>query len=401
MSSFKSILNGTIVVIALLLLTCLISGIPEKISLSFTEISINKGWIIFALVICYLDYVLNESKNGDSFYMILSGACFVALSPLLFSYKFSFPYFSITFLTLLYYYLGMVISHCCNMAYIGYRKTISGSQFSHFPAHSRQCLITMRRILLIAVLTWSVQFFLISKSIINLSTNSLFWPLVMLALAIIPDALTIVLSKIGPEPTRKEIQKKFDIIKFALERHEYMYQISGHYPINGPEIPQIYTQVIRKNFETVKELLDSGEDPNTINDKGFSILMQAVADGSFEIAELLLERGANPNVVNHLGRSPMFFAARYGYVNMVKLLLQYKALPNLSEFPEKNSPILISIIFEHIDVLKILIDMVELKKENGKFLEYDAALQTKNPDIIKLVAEKIRQQGEIISSIPS
>ena len=129
--------------------------------------------------------------------------------------------------------------------------------------------------------------------------------------------------------------------------------------------------------------------------------MQAVADGSFEIAELLLERGANPNVVNHLGRSPMFFAARYGYVNMVKLLLQYKALPNLSEFPEKNSPILISIIFEHIDVLKILIDMVELKKENGKFLEYDAALQTKNPDIIKLVAEKIRQQGEIISSIPS
>lgn len=401
MNSFKSILNGMVVVVALLLLVCLISGIPEKISLSFTEIRVNNGWIIFALIICYLDYALNESRNGDIFYMIVSGVCFVALSSMLFSYKFSLPYFIVIFVTILYYYLGRIISHCCNMAYIGYRKTISGSQFSHFPVYSRQCLITLRKILLIAILAWSVQFFLISKSIISLSTNSLFLPLVMLTLAIIPDALTIVLSKIGPESTRKEILKKFDITKLALERHEYMYQISGHYPINGSEISQIYTQVIHKNYEAVKELLDSGEDPNTINDNGFSILMQAVADGSFEIAELLLERGANPNIVNHLGRSPMCFAARYGYVNMVKLLLQYKALPNLSEFPEKNSPILISIIFEHIDVLKILIDMVELKKENGKFLEYDAALQTKNPDIIKLVAEKIRQQGEIISSIPS
>ena len=97
----------------------------------------------------------------------------------------------------------------------------------------------------------------------------------------------------------------------------------------------------------------------------------------------------------------MFFAAGYGFTNMVELLLQYKAIPNLYEFPEKNGPVLISIINEHIDILKVLLDKVELKKENGKFVEYDAALRTKNPEVIKLIAEKIRQQGEIISSTPS
>lgn len=400
MSSFKSVLNGMVVIIALLLLVSLISGIPEKISLSFTEISITNSWIIFALIICYLDYECNESRTGDTFYMIISGVCFVALSPMLFSYKFSLPYFIIVFTTLLYYWFGMIISHCCYMAYIGHRKTICGSQFSHFPAHSRQCITAGRRMLLLAILVWSILFFLTNKSIVNLNTYCLWWPLIMLISAIIPDACTIILSKIGPEATRKKIQEKFDTIKFSLECHEYMYQLSGNYPINGPKIPQIYKEVIYKNLETVKELLNSGEDPNTTNENGFSILMQAVADGSFEIAKLLLERGANPNVINHLGRSPMFFAARYGYSDMVELLLQYKAIPNLYEYPENNGPIRISIIYKHIDILKILLDKVELKKENGKFTEYDMALQTKNPEIIKLIAEKIRQQGEIISHSP-
>ena len=401
MSSFKSILNGTVVAIFLLLLVSLISGIPEKISLSFTEISINNGWIIFALIVCYLDYELNETTKGDTFYMITSGACFIALSPMLFSYKLSIPYFIIAFITLFYYGIGMIISHCCNMAYIGYRKKISGSQLSHYPVHSRQCITTGCRLLLFAIFVWSILLFLTDQSIIDLNAQCLWWPFIILILAIIPDSFKIILSKIGPESTRKEIQKKFDIIKFALERHEYMYQLSGNYPINGPETPRIYKEVIHKNLEMIKKLLNSGEDPNTTNDNGFSILMQAVADGSFEIARLLLARGANPNIVNHLGRSPIFFAARYGYTNMVKLLLQYKAIPNLYEYPENNGPIRIAIIYKHIDILKILLDKVEIKKENGKFAEYDMALQTKNPEIIKLVAEKIRQQGEIISSTPS
>lgn len=401
MSSFKSILNGMVVVIALLLLISLISGMPEKISLSFTEITISKGWIIFALIVCYLDYEFHESRTGDTFYMIVSGVCFIALSPMLFSYKPSLSYFTIAFITILFYLLGTIISHCCNMIYIGYRKAVNGTQFSHFPAHSRQCIITGRTMLLFAILAWSIQFLLTIKSIIDLNTNCLWWPLVILILAIIPDALTIILSKIGPESMRKKIQKKFDLIRFSLERHEYMYQLGGLYPINGPEIPQIYKNVIHKNLEQVKERLNLGDDPNTTNSAGFSLLMQAVADGSYEIAKLLLERGANPNVINNLGRSPIFFAARYGYTNMVELLLQYNAIPNLFEYPEKNGPILISIIYEYIDILKTLLDKVELKKENGKFTEYDEALQTKNPEIIKLIAEKIRQQGEVISSTPS
>lgn len=401
MDSFKSILNGMVVAIALLLLISVISGIPERISLSFTEISINNGWIIFALIICYLDYKFNESNTGDAFYMVVSGVCFVVLSPMLFSYKFSIPYFTIVFMTLLYYWFGMVISHCYYMAYIGYRKNISGSQFSHFPMYSRQCITAGCRMFLFAILVWSVLLFLINKSIIDLNINCLWWPFIILSLELVPNAFNIILSKIGPESTRQDIQKRFDTIKFALERHEYMSQLGGYYPINGPEIPQIYEAVVHKRIEMVNELLDSGADPNTSNEAGFSILTQAVADGSFEIAKLLLERGANPNVVNNLGRSPMFFAAGYGFTNMVELLLQYKAIPNLYEFPEKNGPVLISIINEHIDILKVLLDKVELKKENGKFVEYDAALRTKNPEVIKLIAEKIRQQGEIISSTPS
>jgi len=252
--------------------------------------------------------------------------------------------------------------------------------------------------LLTAILVWSILFLLTDKSIIDLNANCLWWPLVILLLSTIPDVFTIVLLKIGPESTRKDIQKRIEIAKFALERHEYMYQLGGHYPINGPELPQIYKSVIYKNLEQVEEHLNAGDDPNTTNGIGVSILMQAVADGSFEIAKLLLERGANPNIVNNLGRSPMCFAARYGNTKMVELLLQYKAIPNLYEFPEKIGPVLVAIEYEHIDILKTLLKMVELKKEDGKFVEYDMALKTKNPEIIKLVAEKIRQQGEIISA---
>ena len=358
----------------------------------------TKGWIIFALIICYLDFELNESKTeGDTFYLILSSICFVALSPMIFSYKISISYFIVAFITVVFYWLGMTISHCFNMIYIGYRKKISGSQFSHFPVHSRQCIIAVRRIILLSLFLWSVLFLMINKSVISLDKSCLWWPFVMVILGILPDVLKIILSKFGPKSTREAIQKQFETIRFILERHEYMYQLGGHYPINVPEIPKIYKSVVNQNIKEVEQQLNSGDDPNTANSAGFTILMQAVADGSYEIAKLLLERGANPNVINNLGRSPMCFAARYGFTNMVKLLLQYNALPNLYEFPEKTGPVLVSIENEHIDILKLLLEKVELKAINGKFMEYDYALNTKNPEIIKLIAEKIRQQGEVIS----
>lgn len=389
-------LNAVVLSLPILVLVCFFNGVPEKITISFVDVSISNKWLLTAMfVACFNSWLQERLHSQDCFFQILSSACFFALSPFLFYKTTSIITFVFIVVGVVSYYFGLVISNSLWLAFIGYRKQISGSQISHFPVRVRQGFVASKRIFLMCAFLWSLDVFMQQYDILLHDLKVLYWSIGMFVFAFVGYGVEVLLYKFGPKAVYQYFQKEYDVRRNVLETHEYMYQMGGFYPINTPEIPLIYKKVVDKDCKAVKDLLDNGCDPNTVNHTGFSILMQAVADGSYDVAKLLLERGANPNVVNSLGRSPMCFAANYGYKNMVELLLQYGAQPNLFEYPEKKGPVLVAIANGHVEILKLLLPKISIEKKDGKFLEYEVALQVKNPEIIKLVAEKIRTQGEV------
>ena len=62
------------------------------------------------------------------------------------------------------------------------------------------------------------------------------------------------------------------------------------------------------NIQRVRELLDSGIDPNTKNEKDDTALIEASYNSYIEIAELLLSAGADPNIRNDNGYTALSVA---------------------------------------------------------------------------------------------
>jgi cytohesin len=91
----------------------------------------------------------------------------------------------------------------------------------------------------------------------------------------------------------------------------------------------LYRAAHKGRLGTVRELLDSGVDPDARGTHGWTPLMIAVAEQHAAVARLLIERGAHPNAVNAQGRTPLMFAARYGNLELTELLLRAGADPNL------------------------------------------------------------------------
>ena len=74
----------------------------------------------------------------------------------------------------------------------------------------------------------------------------------------------------------------------------------------------------------VRELLDSGEDPNLQNDYD-TALMEASERDHAEIVRLLLEHDADLNIYNDDGDTALMKASRNGHTEIVKLLLDRDA----------------------------------------------------------------------------
>lgn len=101
-------------------------------------------------------------------------------------------------------------------------------------------------------------------------------------------------------------------------------------------IAHLRRAVRKADAQRVKELLDTGANPNWVEEPGVaSVLYHAAAKGNLEIVQLLLKAGANPNadenppapwvgsVMDRLGygpNSPMLRAAIHGHEPICKLL---------------------------------------------------------------------------------
>ncbi len=80
--------------------------------------------------------------------------------------------------------------------------------------------------------------------------------------------------------------------------------------------------VDRGDVAAIKEMLDSGVDPNGVSElQGFTALMGASFKGRGDIVKLLLAAGANPNAAAGKGETALIFAATHGHVDIVNMLV--------------------------------------------------------------------------------
>lgn len=118
---------------------------------------------------------------------------------------------------------------------------------------------------------------------------------------------------------------------------------------------------VRKgDIESVKNLLDTGTDPNLRNMCGASLLSLAIDYYHFEIAKLLLEYGADPNLPTQDNVTPLMRASNTCHFETIKLLIDCGACPDVKSdagftvFDFKGGEFVVSIILEkeHKIILK-------------------------------------------------
>ena len=80
--------------------------------------------------------------------------------------------------------------------------------------------------------------------------------------------------------------------------------------------------VQRGYYDILKALLAAGSDPNTADEDGKNLLMEAatVAEDHPLIVKVLLDAGANPNVPDNDGRTVLTFAQRSGHFGVIETL---------------------------------------------------------------------------------
>jgi len=175
-------------------------------------------------------------------------------------------------------------------------------------------------------------------------------------------------------------------------------------------------------------LLESGADPNAVDDDGWTPLMLAAMNGNREIVDMLLQHGADPNIgeseygsplaaaavspvaeedvssavidallrsgaeidkTNGSGMTPLFFAAREGKLDVVRSLLKAGADPKHRDVRDWT-PLMFGIMSEQTDLIQALLnagaDPNVREWETGRTSMHHA-VERGIPEIIALLLE--------------
>ena len=95
----------------------------------------------------------------------------------------------------------------------------------------------------------------------------------------------------------------------------------------------LFVAVYRRNLDAIRFLLDEGADPNISNLDGYYPLQKAIRDRRYNIVEILLEAGAKPNVVNKDGWTPLNSVVGNRKYRTARLILDHGAD---SDIPNKD-----------------------------------------------------------------
>lgn len=85
----------------------------------------------------------------------------------------------------------------------------------------------------------------------------------------------------------------------------------------------LFDAVMDGDEARVLAMLDAGEDPNPIGDRGRTPLMMAAEAGHEKIVRALLAAGAEPILADEVGETALVIAAAHGHAGICKLLMPH------------------------------------------------------------------------------
>lgn len=84
----------------------------------------------------------------------------------------------------------------------------------------------------------------------------------------------------------------------------------------------LYKAIIKGDVETVKTLLEQGEDSNQRDEYQIPLLNHAVNFQQYDMVKLLIHLGTDVNQADKIGWTPLIVASTYGYEQIAKLLIK-------------------------------------------------------------------------------
>jgi ankyrin repeat protein len=139
--------------------------------------------------------------------------------------------------------------------------------------------------------------------------------------------------------------------------------------------------VRRREYETVKALLEAGVNPNLRSASSSPALVYPATSGAIDMVRILLKAGADPNCrgLNN-GGTPLCFATDAWHVDIVKELIQAGADPNM-ECNDGTTALFRAVGWGNVELVRILLNSgarPDIPRNDGKTILRLAQEQLEN-----------------------
>jgi ankyrin repeat protein len=178
--------------------------------------------------------------------------------------------------------------------------------------------------------------------------------------------------------------KRVDAWK-ALSPHERYLSALGQE--NWKHIPDLPLAALFQDTETIKVLIEGGEDVESCATDGVTALMYSARLGELDVVRLLVNAGASVNKQdNQRGATALIYAAGGGHTEIVKLLLDSGADPQI-RFASGSTFLHAAVAGHALDIVHFALDSgLEVNAEsNDGLTPLHIAARSRSPRLLRLL----------------
>jgi len=150
---------------------------------------------------------------------------------------------------------------------------------------------------------------------------------------------------------------------------------------------------LKGHAETIKSLIEHGDDINARNNRGYTPLHLAATRGDSEVVQLLLENGAEVDAVaTDSGCTSLHYAASLGHVESCELLVRYGADPDV-QTARLETPLHLAVASGHPEVVALLLKYnarLDIRDKNG-MTALQQAETSKEAEIVTLIRQHLNE----------